>query len=109
MPSSRPIRFRLLADLPLEVAACGITYRLENVQVPVSGLWQLRASYAGGYWLCAYAASEEKLRRTVYQDGLEPAAEVVRAVFERLAKEGRAEAGTPLTPDRVDYRAPRGE
>ncbi|HUJ44062.1 MAG TPA: hypothetical protein VLW52_10680 [Opitutaceae bacterium] len=33
MPSPRPTRFRLLADLPLEVAFKGITYRLEIVQV----------------------------------------------------------------------------
>jgi hypothetical protein len=52
----------------------------------------LRASYPAGYWLCAYAASEEKLRRIVYQDGLEPAAGMVRAIFERLVEEGRAVA-----------------
>ena len=83
-------RFRLLADLPLEVAAGGVTYRLEVVQVPVSGLWQLRASCAGGYWLCAYAPSEEKLRRMVYQDGLAPAAGIMRAVMKMLVTEKRA-------------------
>jgi hypothetical protein len=90
--------FRLLADLPLEVAFTTITYRLEVVEVPVSGVWQLRASYPGGYWLCTYQASEEALRKEVYLDGLEfGLATITRVIFERLVKEGRAEtvgAGT---------------
>ena len=90
MPASR--RFRLLADLPFEVAFKSITYRLAIVQVPVSGLWQLRASYPAGYWLCAHAGSEEALRQALYGEGLllEPAT-VPRTIFDRLVKEGRAE------------------
>lgn len=83
---------RLTADLPLEVAFKSITYRLEIVQVPVSGMWQLRASYPGGYWLCAYQASEEALRKEVCEEGVGlERATVARVVFERLVKEGRAE------------------
>lgn len=85
-------RFRLLASLPFEVAFKRITYRLAIVQVPVSGMWQLRASYPGGYWLCAFRASEEALRKEVYKDGVElEQATVARTIFERLVKEGRAE------------------
>ena len=55
-------------------------------------MWQLRASYPGGYWLCAYRASEEALRKDVYEDGLEwERATVARVIFERLVNEGRAE------------------
>jgi hypothetical protein len=91
MPSPRPTRFRLLADLPLEVAFKSITYRLAIMQVPVSGMWQLEARWSGGYWLCAYRSSEEKLRKAVYGEGLElERATVARTIFERLVKEGRA-------------------
>lgn len=34
-------RFRLLADLPVEVAFKSITYWLVIAQVPVSGMWRL--------------------------------------------------------------------
>ena len=69
-----------------------ITYRLEIAQVPVSGMWQLRASWSGGYWLCAYRSSEEELRKAIYEDGLElERAPVARTIFEQLVKEGRAE------------------
>ena len=92
MPPADPTRFRLLADLPLEVAFKSITYRLAIVQLPVSGIWQLRASYPGGYWLCEYAGSEKALRAAVYWAGLElEKATVTRVIFERLVKEGRAE------------------
>ena len=92
MPSPRPTRFRLLAVTPLKVAFPSITYRLEILQMPVSGMWQLRATYPGGYWLCAYQASEEALRKEVYVDGLEyTLATVSRVIFERLVKEGQAE------------------
>jgi hypothetical protein len=69
--STSRTRFRLLAELPLDVAFKSITYRLEVTQVPVSGMWQLRASWSGGYWLCAYRSTEETLRRAVSQEGLE--------------------------------------
>ena len=86
------VRIRLLADLPLDVAFTGITYRLEIAQVAVSGLWRLVARYGGGYWLCAYRVSEEVLRRAIYEGGLEFAGSTVpRVIFERLVKEGRAE------------------
>lgn len=42
MPLPRPTRFRLLADLPLEVAFKTVTYRPEIAQVPVSGMWRLK-------------------------------------------------------------------
>lgn len=48
MPPSRRTRFRLLADLPLEVAFKSVADRLAIVQVPVSGMWQLRASWSRG-------------------------------------------------------------
>ena len=55
-------------------------------------MWQLRASYPGGYWLCAYQTSEGALRKDVYEEGLElETATVARVIFERLVKEGRAE------------------
>lgn len=38
----RDVRFRLLTATPHEVAFKSSTYRLEVVQVPVSGMWQLR-------------------------------------------------------------------
>ena len=44
MPPARVTRFRLLADLPLDVAFKSVTYRLATVEVPLSGLWQLKAS-----------------------------------------------------------------
>jgi hypothetical protein len=93
MPTPRAARFRLLAELPLEVAFKSITYRLAIACVPVSGLWQLEAHWPGGYWLCAHAGSEANLRRALYAEGfeLEPAT-VPRVIFERLVKEGRAEA-----------------
>lgn len=106
--SALPRRFCLLASLPLDDFFKSITYRLAVVQVPVSGMWQLRASYPGGYWLCAYQASEEALRKDVYEEevGLERAT-VARTIFERLVKEGRAEAcrtikqaGCPRNPVR---------
>lgn len=69
-----------------------IICRLAIVQVPVSGMWQLRASYPGGYWLCAFRGSEEALRMAVYEEGLElDRAMMARTIFERLVKEGRAE------------------
>ena len=87
-----PTRFRLLAATPLEVAFTSITYRLEILQVPVSGMWQLRATYPGGYWLCTYQASEEALRKEVCERGVVlETATVTRVIFERLVKEGRAE------------------
>jgi hypothetical protein len=93
MPSPCHTRFRLLAATPLEVAFKSITYRLEVVQVPVSGMWQLRARYPDGYCLCAYQASEEALRKEVYVDGLEfDRATMTRVIFEQLVKEGRAGA-----------------
>jgi hypothetical protein len=79
--------------MPVEVVSRSITYRLAIVQVPVSGMWQLRASYSGGYWLCAYRATEEALRKGVCGEGLDlERATVARTIFERLVKEGRAEA-----------------
>ena len=60
MPSSRCTRFRLLADLPLDVAFKSITYRLAVAEVPVSGLWQLRATWPGGYWLYVYPAARNQ-------------------------------------------------
>ena len=85
-------RIRLLAHLPLEVAFTGITYYLAVAQAPVSGLWQLEARHAGGGWLCEYWASEEALRKAIYEEGLKFAgASVPRVVFERLVKDGRAE------------------
>ena len=66
----------------------------------------MRASYPGSYWLCAYRATEEALRKEVYEEGLElDRATVARTIFERLVKEGRAEAsqmdqeisGLPIT------------
>ena len=96
-PLSSPTRFRLLADLPLEVAFKSISYRLEIAQVPVSGMWQLRATYSGGYWLCAYQSSEAALRKAIFEEGLEPErATVARTIFERLLKEGRAEVVVAL-------------
>jgi hypothetical protein len=93
MPTPRAARFRLLAELPLEVAFKSITYRLEIAEVPVSGLWQLEARWPGGYWLCAHAGSEANLRQAVYAVGLElEPATMARTIFERLVKEGRAEA-----------------
>ena len=92
MPRADRTRFRLLADLPLEVAFKSITYRLAIVQLTVSGIWQLRASYPGGYWICAYAGSEKTLRAAVYRAGMElDRATVARVMFERLVKDGRAE------------------
>ena len=92
MSSSRRARFRLLADLPLEVAFQSITHRLEIAPVPVSGMWQLRASWSGGYWLCVYRSSEEALREAIHEEGLElERAMVARMIFERLVKVGRAE------------------
>jgi hypothetical protein len=92
MPPADRTRFRLLADLPLEVAFKSLADRLAIVQVPVSGMWQLRASWSGGYWLCAYRESEEALRKAVYGEGLELGrATVPHAVFERLVELGRAE------------------
>ena len=53
---------------------------------------QLRASYDGGYCLCAYRASEEGLGKEVYERGLElERATVAHTIFERLVKEERAE------------------
>ena len=92
------VRIRLLDHLPLEVAFTGITYYLAVARAPVSGLWQLEARYAGGFWLCEYCASEEALRKAIYAEGLKFAVpSVPRVIFERLVKEGRAEtvgAGT---------------
>lgn len=104
----RATRLRLLADLPLEIEARGITHRFEIVPVPVSGLWQLRASYPGGYWLCAYAADEDKVRRAVYRDGPKPAARLVRAVFERLVMEGTGGLGVGQTCETAAFIAPPG-
>jgi hypothetical protein len=93
MSPHRPTRFRLLADLPFEIAFKSITYRLAIAQVPVSGLWQLEARWPGGYWLCAHRGSEGALRKAIYGEGLElERATVARTIFERLVKEGRAEA-----------------
>lgn len=94
MPLSRPTRIRLLTALPLEVAFTSITYRLAIVQVPVSGVWQLEARWAGGYWLCAHDSSEAKLRKMLFETGVEfERATVAHTIFDRLVKEGRAEAG----------------
>ena len=92
MPSPRLSRFRLLADTPLEVAFKDVTYRLELLELPVSGLWQLRASYAGGYWSCVLRSSEADLRKAVFEAGVDlEQATVARTIFERLVKTGRAE------------------
>ena len=86
------MRSRLLAPLPLAVIFKSVTYWLEVVQVPVSGRWQLRASWPSGYWLCACRESEEELRKAIYGDGIELApATVAWTIFERLGKEGRGE------------------
>jgi hypothetical protein len=94
MASSHPIRLRLHADLPPEVAFGGITYRLAMVQVAVSGLWQLEARWPGGYWLCVHGAGEQALRKAAYDDGIELSrATVPQAIFERLVIEGRGKVG----------------
>jgi hypothetical protein len=55
-------------------------------------MWQLRASWSGGYWLCAYQASEEALRKAIYEEGLQfGRGTVTRVIFEQLVKDGRAE------------------
>ncbi|MGA2446857.1 MAG: hypothetical protein ABSG50_15695 [Opitutaceae bacterium] len=44
-----------------------------------------------GYWLCAYRASEEALRKADYEEDLEwGRTTVTRVMFERLAGKGRA-------------------
>lgn len=92
IPLPHPTRFRLLAAIPFEVAFTSITYRLEILQVPVSGMWQLRACYPGGFWLCAYQATEAALRKDICEEGVElEMATVARVIFERLVKDGRAE------------------
>lgn len=85
------MRFRLLAALPLDVKVRGITYHLEFVEVPISGMWQLRASYPDGHWICAFHGSQEGLRQAVYQHGVEcdPAMKAM-TIFEELVKDGRA-------------------
>jgi hypothetical protein len=92
MPSHRSTRIRLVAALPLEVAFKSITYRLAIAQVPVSGMWQLEARWAGGYWLCAHDGSEAKLRKMLFKTGVEfERATVAHTIFGRLVTEGRAE------------------
>lgn len=89
--SSRAIRFRLLADLPLEVAFKSITYRLAIAQMPVAGLWQFEARWPGSYWLCAHAGSEQALRAAVYDEGIVfERGTVPWLIFDRLVSEGRA-------------------
>ena len=61
-------------------------------RLPVSRMWQLKASWSRGYWLLAHAGSEEALRKTVYREGLELGqATVARTIIKRLVTEGRAE------------------
>jgi hypothetical protein len=93
MPPADHTRFRLLAELPVEVTFKSITYRLVIAQEPVSGLWRFIAVYPGGFWFIEHGGSEETLRRALYRPGLElEPATVPRVIFERLVKEGRAEA-----------------
>lgn len=92
MPPPQPTRFCVLAKLPLEIVFKRVTYRLAIAQVPVSSMWHLEARWPGGYWLCAYADSEAKLRKTLCETGVELGrATMPRTIFERLVKEGRAE------------------
>ena len=50
MPGFR--RYRLLAELPLEVVFKSRNYTLAIAE------WQLQAVWSGGYWLCAHGGSE---------------------------------------------------
>jgi hypothetical protein len=89
--SYRAIRFRLLADLPLEVPFKSITYRLAIARVPASGLWQFEARWPGGHWLCAHADSEHSLRTAIYEEGIVfERATVPWLIFARLVKDGQA-------------------
>jgi hypothetical protein len=40
-------------------------------EIPASDMWQLEARYSGGYWLCAFAGSEAKLRESLCETGVE--------------------------------------
>jgi hypothetical protein len=86
------VRFHLLADLPLEAVSRIVTDRLEIAQVPVRGMWQLKACYDQGCARCMYRASDAELRKAVHVEGLAlEGATVTWVISERLVKEGRAE------------------
>jgi hypothetical protein len=63
-------RYRLLAELPLEVVFKSRNYFLATAELPVAGEWQLQAVWSGGYWLCAHGGSEGGFAGGSPPDGL---------------------------------------
>ena len=97
MNIQRKTRFRLIAPLPLEVVFPSITYRLRINQVPISGTWQCEAEGPNGHYICAFQGSEERLRRDLFEDGIEISnTTVLHVIFRRLVQDARAELVTPL-------------
>ena len=96
MNNQRKTRFRLIAPLPLEVVFPSITYRLRINQVPISGTWQCEAEGPNGHYICAFQGSEERLRRDLFEDGIEISnTTVLHVIFRRLVQDARAELVTP--------------